>query len=1406
MNLRKFLRQYHLTSSLLIAFCAFGTAIEPALAEGSKDLFPSNPPAGANRGHIIWQSGLSGGFRRRTLLRVFAKQGEYILVGSSAVGIGSGNIEIYNPGTVSGNAGNESIPTTANFVCSSQRTGQASGTGNGFIASRTQELTGPKSIINTINNTSNPNRYTPCYYQAPTTGIYFIAIYGPSGKASSASPNNGVQHNIGQINTGTNQNTGISAWDVTVRSNDTSSTTDLNGRLHTYFINMNMGANGYQLHSDLYPITIDGYRYQIDLNGLDPFGFRIFGNLLGNLDSDGKSPLYHDVIGDDGSIADPEGNTSSAPPQFPIFFNELDEDVLSDLQIYDPVTGSEVGTGFAASPIIPVVTSPSYSGNLSGNKSTVNEGGTFSFDSNMSGVYEITISRDGVDFDPNTLENRVLRGLMPSGGTQTVEWNGLDNTGDPFPVGEFNYQVKIHAGEYHFPISDAENNFYGGPTYTLLNGTNPLGNTTAFYDHSGYYTIDGTLVPDAQSRGEAGPFNDDPNDPTDGPLCGDFPPDPPATNLATGADSSDPNFNKFGRNTNSGSNTNTKCTGSFGDTKTLDLWTYRPSTPVQNNLVIVEFDHGDAPVSYDDTADDNDIIDENDNPAKHTPSSNLYLGSIAPDAEAAPQSSTNANGDDNATAPNIDDEDAFTNLPNVNATATATGNYSLNVPVTNTSGGNATLHGWIDFNKNGKFESGEYQSADVNNNTSPVNLTWAVPAGTTVGNTHARLRLTSDASVNGNTPNGAANNGEVEDYPVEIVPAPLYDYGDAPDASAGTGTGNYKTTAADEGAAQVVIDTADRVLSIGNSIDIDDGSLQSSNADADDTSGSTPDDEDGVSSFPTLTTTEGQTYTVTVTARNNVPTVPAYLVGFIDFNKDGDFEDDGERSDTVIVASDALGNNGELRTFDVIFTTPAGMTPGDTYARFRLGQVETTAQQAARASTGTDNGEVEDYKIAIASQLPTTTCDGREIVELSFTNPQLEPDSGDELQVGAIYRFSDVTSGIDALVEVEGFNNGASLEAIDNPDAGTANAFQPTLNPAGTTDPDDDVDSSVDFNITWVQSGTNTPIPIFAFNASGIDIDGDGGQLREYIQLDNFSNYFLESDTVLTADYDSSTTTGRFESSTTDTQDGISISAANNIVTAEYDDVSSFKYRIGAIDSVSSTTNRLNSLNFECISLSDPQQNPATFPNLLLVKRITAINLGQSDEIQFNSFVNDDSDNDGDLDNDPDNDPNWPDGDDTYLRGATTVADIEPGDEVEYTIYFLSSGNEPATNIKICDVVPDNMTFVTNSYGSEAGMGLALDETNLPTEPNRNLSNAADTDEGTFYAPGTAPPTVTFGDPPTERNLCSKVTTNNTTVEVNATNNNNGAIVVEIDSLPEATDPGTPANSYGFIRFRAEVQ
>lgn len=562
---KKSIQSRNYISSIGLILWASGCFSLPAHAEGSKDMYPNG--ASGDRGSITWSRGTWGGtqnFNNRTLLRVFAKQGEYILMGSSAVNVRNGNILVYNPGSINGDAAKENLPSTADFNC------RAQGDGRGKINNRAEELAGPQSV----DGTGNTSGYKPCFYQAPTKGVYYIAMYGPSGGNSDASPDSAIKNNqtIETINTRTNQNTSISAWDVTVRSSDQSSTTDLTGRLFTMLITMNMGDNGKKLNSTLYPVTVDGYRYRVTMRGLDPFGFRIFGNQIGNLDSDGKTPLYRDVLGTDGSISSPEGGTSTAPPQFPIFFNPPADDALSAVTVYDR-EGRNVGNGIPLAPIPPEVTNPNFQGTSSGNTSTVNTGGTFTFNTNVPANYQIIISRDGVDYDPTNPQNRVLRGSIPIPGQQTVTWNGNDNSAQPFPVGNYPYRAQIQSGEYHFPISDAENNVSGGPTIELLNSTNPLGNFIAFYDDRMYTTISGVQVKGNQTY-----------DP-DKALCGNNPPNPPFSDPVNGKDSRLSTFRSFG--TNTGGNTNKKCTGSFGDTKTLDTWIYVPSEAKQAQLNIV---------------------------------------------------------------------------------------------------------------------------------------------------------------------------------------------------------------------------------------------------------------------------------------------------------------------------------------------------------------------------------------------------------------------------------------------------------------------------------------------------------------------------------------------------------------------------------------------------------------------------------------------------------------------------------------------------------------------------------------------------------------------------------------------------------------------------------------------------
>jgi hypothetical protein len=58
------------------------------------------------------------------------------------------------------------------------------------------------------------------------------------------------------------------------------------------------------------------------------------------------------------------------------------------------------------------------------------------------------------------------------------------------------------------------------------------------------------------------------------------------------------------------------------------------------------------------------------------------------------------------------------------------------------------------------------------------------------------------------------------------------DYGDAPDPGLGTAAGDYQTTADDSGPSHTIVPG----LSLGNRVDDDDGTLQNSEATADDNS------------------------------------------------------------------------------------------------------------------------------------------------------------------------------------------------------------------------------------------------------------------------------------------------------------------------------------------------------------------------------------------------------------------------------------------------------------------------------------------------------------------------------------------------------------------------------------------
>ncbi|NJR49390.1 MAG: DUF11 domain-containing protein [Leptolyngbyaceae cyanobacterium CSU_1_3] len=204
-------------------------------------------------------------------------------------------------------------------------------------------------------------------------------------------------------------------------------------------------------------------------------------------------------------------------------------------------------------------------------------------------------------------------------------------------------------------------------------------------------------------------------------------------------------------------------------------------------------------------------------------------------------------------------------------------------------------------------------------------------------------------------------------------------------------------------------------------------------------------------------------------------------------------------------------------------------------------------------------------------------------------------------------------------------------------------------------------------------------------------------------------------------------------------------------------------------------------------------------PNVLLVKRITAINNGTTtiggDSLA--TYKNDLSSpyDDNTLDNPaptPLDTDKWPEPN-TFLIGGINGGTTRPGDELEYTIYFLSTGDASAKGVLFCDRIPNNVTFLPTAFTSFAGQaegGLPKGDRGilwLKAGVTESLTNIADGDAAQYFPPG-ADPTAVY----------PKVNCGGA--------NTNGAIVVNLGDLPNATSPATPAESYGFVRFRGKVR
>lgn len=171
-------------------------------------------------------------------------------------------------------------------------------------------------------------------------------------------------------------------------------------------------------------------------------------------------------------------------------------------------------------------------------------------------------------------------------------------------------------------------------------------------------------------------------------------------------------------------------------------------------------------------------------------------------------------------------------------------------------------------------------------------------------------------------------------------------------------------------------------------------------------------------------------------------------------------------------------------------------------------------------------------------------------------------------------------------------------------------------------------------------------------------------------------------------------------------------------------------------------------------------------PRIRLVKRITAVVRGNTTNT-FNDFIDDPNDED-------DNAPGWSQLSPVGLLAVSPNTPLRSGDLVEYTVYFLSDGNVDASDVNLCDLIPENTVFMPESFGMQSGIELRF----LGEET--AITNPQDSDRGLFVSPLAPLP---------QNNACANQT------------NPNGAVLLNLGTVDNE-----PANNVGFFRFRVGIQ
>ncbi|MCG8372048.1 MAG: GEVED domain-containing protein [Balneolales bacterium] len=700
-------------------------------------------------------------------------------------------------------------------------------------------------------------------------------------------------------------------------------------------------------------------------------------------------------------------------------------------------------------------------------------------------------------------------------------------------------------------------------------------------------------------------------------------------------------------------------------------------------------------------------------------SNTVYLGAGV-DGDGNGAVGANSNGDDieSSGIGNGDDEDAISILADINTAQTS---YSTTLVCTN--GGN--IGGWIDFDQSGTFDANEYASGVCS--TGSVTLNWLNISGLVTGTSYARFRIAT-ALADVVNPTGAANDGEVEDYVLNIIPPPLPDLEitktvDIPGPVEGdnvtftltvTNPGVFEATGiqvvdqlptgltfVSSSASQGTYDFSTGIWNLGTLADgdttsatlsitalVNSGTLGNTIVNIASVSELNETDPElnnnsasaGVTVVPESTDIgitkivddsspiEGQSLTYTVVVTNNgpkeatgltiidqVPTGLTYVsstpsVGTYN-NSTGIWDIDslatGSQATLVLVLSVDVGSEGNTITNAADINT--------------LNQTDPNSEN--------DTGSVDVTVIPAGFPASCT-----EVTSLNFTNFSLISGSAGEL--GAVYEYTSVAPGVNALVEiVTKFNT--TIDQFDQSSSGTSQNFQPQI----TAVDENLADAFFDVEVRFIDSLTSNP-RFLTFTASAVDVDGDNNNLREFVGFQRLNSFTVENTTNLAVSNSGIFTT--FLPSITTDFPGINLNNTNNIAYTTYTNEPQFRIRIGIDDPVDGAS-RLYSINFD----------PCIINNFTNPTSTDIVEVGVTKSVDANNF--------------------------------------EVGNTVTYTVTASNNQGNSVADVEVTDQLPAGLTYVqaTASQGTYNNSTGIWDIGTLSGLQNVNLVIEATVDAGT---------------------------------------------------------------------------